>query len=300
VLANNIVIQCYGNREVFLECSFLLLTLSRNLHQNPSPFQVHIYTDNPEWFLSFADCPLPLFFHEINPDILRHWRGKIDFVHRVKIEALLNFCAAYGGNILYLDTDMCALQPIDDIWQQLQLGRSFMHINEGKVGERGNTMLGKLAKFIEASDNIQIKGKKLEECYMWNAGVIGFNSSARPLIDQVKQFTDAVYPDFRKHIVEQFAFSVFFQKSGNLRAAFPYFVHYWGLKEMRRVLADFFTFHHGADWVTLKQNAGAIQPYELAIAKMQYYQHRPVWDKITRKKWQPNLPKWGRVSQELT
>ena len=98
---NYIVFQCYGNEGVFHECAYALLSLSR-LYQAgvKCNIEIWIYTDNPGWFEAFKDCTLSLHFRAIDKATINEWRGSIDFVHRVKIEVLKDFCKDKKGNVL--------------------------------------------------------------------------------------------------------------------------------------------------------------------------------------------------------
>ena len=103
---NFIVFQCYGNKGIFQECAYALLSLSRsNTSKDLANTEVWIYTDDPAWFSAFKDCPLPLLYRKIDEATIKRWKGKIDFVHRVKIELLKDFVKGKQGNILYTDTD---------------------------------------------------------------------------------------------------------------------------------------------------------------------------------------------------
>ena len=90
---NYIVFQCYGNEGVFHECAFALLSLARIYNGGlPANTQVWIYTDNPGWFSNTLRNPgIELHFCEVDATRIAKWRGSIDFVHRVKIEVLIDF-----------------------------------------------------------------------------------------------------------------------------------------------------------------------------------------------------------------
>lgn len=295
---NYIVTQCYGNKEIFLECAFLLLSLSRMQRLQNDDLEVHIYTDNPEWFLRFADCPLPLFFHELSPDILKNWRGKIDFVHRVKIEALLNFTLAEQGNVLYLDTDVQVMRPFGELWQAIGAGELFMHINEGIVASDANIIFAKLHRYLKDANNPTVRGLGLEKLAMWNAGAMGFHSGHRAKLDAVRTFTDQVYPEFEKHVVEQFAFSVVFQQAGPVHALHPWILHYWNLKELRKTLASFFEHFAGAPWDVLVRHSELINIYELSMHKMRYYRNQSPLHRLMGKRWEPAPIAWNKQAEE--
>ncbi len=289
-----IVFQCYGNESVFLECTFALLSLSR-LYQPEelSNTEVWIYTDNPAWFTKFKHCDLPLHFHTIDKEQIRQWRGAIDFVHRVKIELLLHFTKDRTGSVLYCDTDIIFTHRLDNICQNIGAGSLYMHMMEGKVSDKGNPLLTKLCKFLESERLPAINGKQLQDFNMWNAGVLGFNTSHRGLLEGALKFTDDNFPNFPKHIIEQFAFSVQFQSAGEVKAALPYIIHYWNFKEVRGVFASFLQHFEDADWPALVRHSSMLQMYDLLLEKTRFLYNRSIADKLLGKKWQPEVRDWG-------
>ncbi len=293
---NYIVFQCYGQESVFLECTFALLSLSRLYGKDGlSGTEIWIYTDNPDWFSTFKDCNLPLNFRRVDADTIRAWRGTIDFVHRVKIEVLLDFTSKHTGNILYADTDVVFTHQLEPAWAAIERGTLFMHIREGKVSDKPNPLLTKLDRYLRSKP----AGNEppLYDLDMWNAGVLGFNASQRPLLEKVLQFTDTEFPQFPKHIIEQFAFSIQFQQTGHLQPAFPYTLHYWSMKELRVVLKSFFDYYKGCTWHQLADYSGNIQLYEFALAKTRFLYNRTIWEKLNKKPWDPNIYDWAALTK---
>lgn len=286
---NYIILQCYGNEDIFFECAYALLSLSKISAGDPQA-EVWIYTDKPGWFKRFTDCPLNLNFRQIDNKTIAAWRGSIDFVHRIKIEVLRDFVHQHSGNILYLDTDIVVLRKLEEVWKDLSRGELYMHVQEGKVSDRGNPIMAKLDSHLRASGGPQVSDKPLYELSMWNAGVLGFNTSRTKLLDEVLTFTDERYPAFPKHVVEQFAFSVFFQREGNIKGAAPYILHYWNLKEARAVLRRFFEDFKNASWGQLCAYSDALQMPVLMQEKINFYENRSLLDKLRKKRWHPATP----------
>ena len=288
-----IVYQCYGNEGVFLECTYSLLSLSRIYGPGgPVNTEIWIYTDNPDWFKGFADCTLQLNFRHMDRAIINLWRGEIDFVHRVKIELLKDFTSKKAGNILYTDTDVVFTSRIDNLFEDISAGKLFMHVREGCVNGRSSPVLKKLNRYLTGRTHQPVNGKQLFELDMWNAGVLGFNTSYKPLLDKVLVFTDIEYPQFSKHIVEQFAFSVYFQEAGAIHAAAPYMLHYWNLKEVRLVLGAFFRKFKSKHWQELTQLIELLQLPVLMQDKVNFYQNRSILDKLLKKEWEPSDQHW--------
>lgn len=290
-----IIFQSYGDETILQECVFALLTLSYWYPDGlPDNVQVWIYTDKPDYFLKF-NCPIPLHFGKMNATLIRQWRGSIDFVHRVKIELLRDFVKDHAGNILYLDTDICFLQPLEPLLQGIDNGQVYMHVMEGIIAQEGNPIFRKLNAFLKNNNSFTINGQHINipaNIAMWNAGVLGFKTQESQL-DKVLAFTDELYPRFPKHVVEQFAFSVFFQNNSNVYSAAPYILHYWNLKELRVLLTSFFKHYGNENWQELICYSRAIQVPVLMQEKISFLENRGM---LKKAKWQPLIPDWDHIN----
>jgi hypothetical protein len=297
---NYIVFQCYGNEYIFHECAFALLSLSRLYGGGcPANTQIWIYTDNPGWFSTFKNISLPLNFCEIATANITKWRGSIDFVHRVKIEILKDFTSDRNGNVLYIDTDVVFTWPVDYLMKEISNGQLYMHVNEGVVSSRSNPIFTKLDTHLRDNTPMKVNEKPLWDLPMWNAGVLGFDTKYRHLLDDVLTFTDTEYPRFPKHIVEQFAFSVFFAHAATIKAAAPYVLHYWNLKEARTVLASFFAHFRNNDWNELSEYSALLQMPVLMQEKVNFLANRDIPDKLLKKQWQPTDYNWREMLTQL-
>lgn len=298
-----IVFQAYGNQGILMECAFALLTLSKQEDPNfLAQLDIWIYTDNPSFFTAFNNCPLKLHFRTISPDLLVKWHGKIDFVHRIKIEILKEFTATHQGNILYLDTDTYIYQPLKTIFHNINQGQLYMHIMEGLIHDSNHVMLKKLSKFLAKNQPLNLPSNKFEipkDVAMWNAGVLGFHTDYAYLLDDILTFTDELYTKFHKHIVEQFAFSYFFQTTQNLKTAHTHIYHYWNLKEIRSILASFFQYFKTYDWEDLAQVSTLIQLAEPMQQKVNFLQNRTSFEKARKLAWQPEEPKWDLLLKQI-
>jgi len=295
-----IVFQCYGNEAIFHECTFALLTLAQLYKpEQLKNVEIWIYTDNPDWFLSFRDCSLPIGIKKINEEVIKQWKGEIDFVHRVKIEVLRDLTLTKAGNILYLDTDVVFLRPVDTMLAAIEKGNIYMHVMEGIVSDEGNPIMKKLCFYLREQKRIQLTGKPLYEAAMWNAGVLGFNTQYHALLDDILFFTDMVHPEFPKHVVEQFAFSLYFQRTTTIHAAAPYILHYWNVKELRILLASFFNHFKNKTWDDLVEYSKLIQVHVIMQDKVTFLQNRSALGKLTKAEWEPVIPDWNMLAQQL-
>ena len=288
-----IIFQCYGNESVFLECTFALLSLSRLYRpEELSNTEIWIYTDNAGWFTSFKNCTLPLHYRLVDKELIQKWRGTIDFVHRVKIEVLLDFTKDRTGNFLYCDTDVIFTHKMDRMCQGVTANNVYMHMMEGRVSDNGNVLLKKLNNYLHTAKLPPVNGRQLYDFNMWNAGVLAFNNSHRHLLTEVLEFTDREYPKFPKHIIEQFAFSIMFQSGHEVKAALPCLLHYWNFKEVRGVFASFLHHFKDADWDTLTRHSGMVQVYDLLLEKTRFLYNRSIKDKLLGKQWKPGERDW--------
>lgn len=298
-----IVFQAYGNEGILQECAFVLLTLSRqHTAEELKDTEVWIYTDQPEFFKAFGDCTLDLHFRQVDHTLLQQWRGAIDFVHRVKIEMLRDFTKDREGQILYLDTDVCFFSPVTELFRNIAEGKIYMHIMEGPVHETENVIFQKLSRFIKKNNPLKVGGEEVNiapETTMWNAGVLGFHTRYKPLLEDILLFTDEVYVQFHKHVVEQFAFSYYFQNAAPMLTAHTRIYHYWNLKEIRFILASFFRYFKGKSWEEMAQYSRLVQLPEPMQQKVNFLQNRTPLAKFLKKHWQPQEPRWDLLVQQL-
>ena len=286
-----IVMQCYGNTGVFYECVYALLSLARLYEAGGlDDTQIWIYTDNPSLFAQLTHCRLPLHIRKIDALLIKQWRGQIDFVHRVKIEVLLDFTKEREGNILYLDTDIVFTQRIAYLWERLSDGLLLMHTMEGVIGGKANPLFVKLAAHLNSHPALTTNVQK--PLTMWNAGVLGLNTRHRHLLEEVLQFTDTFYPPFPKHIAEQFAFSLKFGEAGDIKIAAPYFIHYWNLKEAREVLGSFYNHFKHYGWDDMVRYSSLIQLPALMQDKVNFLANRTIAGKLLKEQWVPPVYDW--------
>src|SRR5690606_16278846 len=101
-------------------------------------------------------------------------------------------------------------------------GALYMHVQESILSHEVNPMMRKLHRFLQKNAPLVIKGKEIQlppDIAMWNAGMLGFHTDRAPLLDEILQFTDEVYRVFPKHVVEQFAFSLYFQQAAQIKSS---------------------------------------------------------------------------------
>jgi hypothetical protein len=225
-MKNRILFQAYGNEGIVAECKFALLQLAAAYNRENSLPEVIIYTDKVQDFSLFATA-LPLHFIEMNGDQIAAWKGKNQFVHRVKVEIIQNALQRFGGKLLYADTDTFCLQKSDALFDSINASQVIMHEKEGLLSQPANLHFKKWKHFLQKNDFSDIGQLPAINTIMWNAGIIGLQEDHFPLLQKILALTDTLYASFPRHTVEQFAFCYTFQNTGlQILSAQPYFFNY--------------------------------------------------------------------------
>src|SRR5215218_7933039 len=118
---NAILYQAYGGVDFINECRYSLL---KYLHvynlKPPATTGIFVYTDQPHLFSDFFPFFHRLEFIPLKNETIKQWRGPHDFVHRFKIEMILDFLNRFDGNLLYCDTDTYAATPLEDLFKDIE------------------------------------------------------------------------------------------------------------------------------------------------------------------------------------
>ncbi len=232
------VTLAYGDASgVYRQSLMLLLSL---VAYAPEPYEIVVATDRPEYFVWFGTR---IEIAYLDRALLDAWRGADPFSMRQKL-ALMRTAWPEAGAIAFLDCDVLARQHLGSFVERLQGGDLFMHKHEydlGRSPRRGNRELWE-----------QLRGRTFgpwevrEGDAMWNSGVLAAPAVDRPLFDRALQlYDDMAAAGVRHFATEQLVEGVVLGRTERLRAADPWFVHYWGNKagydaEISRRLADAF------------------------------------------------------------
>lgn len=243
-----LVLQAYGSPELRRQALFAVH--SWRLWLPASAFRLCLFTDDRPWFEGRLDSEIECHYEEITAERLRAWRGRIDFVHRVKIETLIEAARLHGAPLLYLDGDTCCHASPQALLDALAEDRPVMHTFEGRLAGSPHSLHRKIWRKLRALNLswetpqgvLAISG----ETPMWNAGVIGLAERHLPLLETALVMTDTLYALYPKHVMEQLAFSFLLEKFGPISAADGCVNHYWRDKdEWNARLAEFFDRHAG-------------------------------------------------------
>ncbi|RZK44430.1 MAG: hypothetical protein EOO61_03805 [Hymenobacter sp.] len=238
---NYLLYQAHGSLEFKNEAlSSILSYLLLKKQTGTVSATILVYTDEAKYFQQILGEVSGVKYIEITAAQLRVWRGDIDFVHRIKVELLRHALTRFGGNILYLDSDTYFLKDDTSLFQAIQSGQHFMHVQEGVLSQTKVLLHQNLYRFLRmhfAPEWADVSSSTA----MYNAGAIGLNEQNIYLVDKVLHLTDTLYKQSPSHVVEQFAFSYCLQQAELVNEAIPYILHYWHMKDARMVLDTFFT-----------------------------------------------------------
>lgn len=267
---NYLVYQCYGSTDILNECCYSILSLLKQ-GLDLKKIQIVIYTDNKEYF-SFLPSE-HISFVEMSKETIADYKGPYAFVHRLKIKVLQDCITRFEGKILYADSDIYFLDSIETLFDKIDTSNFLMCNNEGPIDLPGNRVFEKFSKFISENtsylkeNNIPIPANVT----MWNAGIIGFVSPNKELVNKVLHTNDVIFEKFKSHVVEQLSFCYQLQMHGTVHKSTDYVFHYWNLKEFRTVLAEFFNHHLPISTVKeMIQDVDSIRPDVLIQPKLEY------------------------------
>lgn len=257
-----LVLQAYGSARIIQEARFAILTFLHFALPRAGEWKVVVYTDQPA---RFADLGPGIVTEPMDASRLAAWRGAIDFVHRVKLELLLDCVARHPGTLLYADSDTYFAADPWTLWPRIGPGDAVMHECEGRLEDEANGIMRKMHRFVRANalslpggEQVRIAGST----EMWNAGVVGLDGAvAEPLLRRALALTDAMHARYRKHVTEQLAVSWVLQSALRLHAARDVVHHYWrSCPEFEGILGRFFAEHEGAPLPALAAAAVALRP----------------------------------------
>lgn len=215
------VTLAYGNQPaVYRQSVMLLVSL---VAFAPDPYEIVVATDRPEFYVWFG-TRVDIQF--LDASLLRAWRGPEPFSMRQKL-MLLRTAWPESGAIALLDADVLARADLAPFVQALDAGALFMHKCEytlSRTRRPGHRQVWK------ALARTPLTGyTPSAEDAMWNSGVVAAPAADRPLLDEaIAMYDEMGQRGFRHFAAEQLAEGLVFGRTGRLRAAEPWFAHYWG------------------------------------------------------------------------
>ena len=239
------VTLAYGNAPgVYRQSLMLLLSLVAHA---PEPYELVVATDRPECYVWFGTR---VEIEYLDFARLTAWKGASPFSMRQKLELARAATPTPESGLslvppaatVLLDADVLAVKPLTAFVDRLHAGALFMHKHEYVLSESRRAGNRKLWTTLRRSRQFKFR----RDDAMWNSGVLAVPTADRPLLDQAIDLYDRLGVEGLRHFAtEQLVEGVIFGRTGRLRPAKEWFVHYWGNKPgydaaIARRLADAF------------------------------------------------------------
>lgn len=247
-----IVYQSYGNNDVFKQTLFSIFTLQYYLSETRInfPYSIIVYTDKPEIFSKYN-----LETSLLSQNLIQKWKGKYNFLHRVKIIIIEDAARRSNDSIIYIDSDTYFIKSPILLFKKISSEISLMLNNEGQISKNNQKLL---FNFLSNKTNLDIGNNKI---FMWNAGLIGIDKSNIHLINKILELNDNIYEKFYRHIVEQFSFSYYLQINTNIYSCDDYLIHYCGDKELVvEIISRFLEIQKAFPMQNIYKNANKLEP----------------------------------------
>ena len=213
------VTLAYGEAPgVYRQSLMLLLSLVAHAAE---PYELMVATDRPECYVWFGTRVEIEFLDAARLDA---WRGPRPFSMRQKLELIRAAAASCHGPVVLLDADILARKPLEAFAAALQAGHPFMHRPEyvlSRSRRGGNRKLW-----------ASLRGHGFhDDDSMWNSGVLAVPPGDRGLLDAALALYDRLGAAGVRHFAtEQLVEGVLLGRTGRLKPAEEWFVHYWGNK----------------------------------------------------------------------
>jgi hypothetical protein len=254
----NLVLQSYGNEREYKRAIFTVWSFFVYYQGPRDSANVIVFTDNVAFFQSMLEN-FPIHYVPLTAEKIKAMRGKIDFVHRVKIAVIEEAFRIVGSDhLLYVDSDTFFINDPIPFYSRLSESLSMMHAFEYRLKEMKELKLpaGKLFHtfydFIDGKEFILTDGSKMvisPEQASWSAGVILLHASHQKLLPDVYRLTDALYPDTKHHGCEQYAFCIFLNRITRVETCEEMIYHYW-LPVKKPIADEYFSMRITSEWAT--------------------------------------------------
>lgn len=201
------------------EAAVALLTVSA---YGPSDAEIVVFTDQPGSYRWFGD---DVTIDALGAATLAEWQGPTNDRFRPKMEAARRLAAAGDADVVLIDADTMAREPLAPLAHHLADGGLVLHKREYQVsrttrrGDRGlrREILGRTWGGVDADD----------DTWMWNGGVVGSSRRHRGVFDAALLAFDEMRAVSSHFALEQLAYSIVFPAYGPVLEAERWFAHYW-------------------------------------------------------------------------
>ena len=231
---HHLVYLAHTNADLYNELIFSVYSFKR--YHSENKIKIIVYTDNVSSIKEYLK-EFDITYIAINQETIKQWMEGTNFIYKTKIACLIDASSRFTGNFLLVDTDTYFTNQCYHLFQQIQALRIVLHVFEKHL-DRSSIYKGLLGKTIQVNETSYQLTSKTE---IWNSGVIGISSHLSFLLKEANQLCAKIYELNKRHIAEQLALSVVFQKENKIINADYAIFHYWNLKEFRPELKRLLT-----------------------------------------------------------
>lgn len=253
-----LVTQSFANEREYRRAIFMIWSYWAHCSNSS---KVILYTDNPDYFKAyFVDQPIEYVL--LTPERISIMRGKIDFLHRMKIALIEDAFHKVSHNLMYADSDTFFIGD-PSMLREPDESTSYMHLREYRfdtlyqMPAPAGTVFHKFVDFIKDRTFVGPSGSAIPVStlhFSWNAGVIILHTSHQQLLAEVYALTDEFYPSTSNHACEQYAFSIVLQNHTQVAACDSVVYHYWH-RVKKRIMDSFLADRLNAKWSDLNVDA---------------------------------------------
>lgn len=280
-MQNHILYQAFNNPDVVNECRYSLLKyLAVYNLKPPAHTGIVIYTDQPALFEEFES-----YFSQFEMlPVEKLKAGTTDnscSENSDKISLLKCFFNSYQGNVLYFDTNTYIVEPVEDIFTEIESGVCYLYekIPEQK---KEDSIYNKVIELMRKKVQFPT-GKEL-----FSSKVVGINSDKIKLLEDAKSMIGTLQKQSVNQDPESYALSYSLQQQANIKTANHRVAHYSDLKEFRDLLKKFFT-RNGEE--SIPNLIKLIHPFDAGEIQKQKHQYetqplyKKLMDSVTGNKW---------------
>jgi hypothetical protein len=225
-----VVYLSHGSQKFYDQTMFSVMTLLWLLIQNQrDDIRIVVYTDRAD---KAPQHPLVQVV-EIAPETLKSYRGRFDYVHRIKHCVLLRASQELPGPMLYVDCDTRWLAIPDQALALLRQDKGSamppccMHEIDGQFNE---THFPDYHRYLtQCASELKEQGiVHLDRIVNWNAGAIGLGQGQTAFFEDALRLSDFLFTRVKpRNWVEQLAWSVVGCDRYQMFALGDCLHHYW-------------------------------------------------------------------------
>lgn len=297
-----IVYLSHGSQKFYDQTTFSVMTLLWLLLQaKREDIRIVVYTDRAD---RVPQHPLVQVV-EIGRETLRSYRGRYDYVHRIKHCVLLRASRELNGPVLYVDCDTRWLAIPDHALNVLRQDQGqdrphcCMHEIDGAFSE---THFPDYHRYVtECASELKEQGiEHLDRLLNWNAGAIGLPAGQTVFFEDALRLSDFLFTRVKpRNWVEQFAWSLVGCDRYQMFSLGDCLHHYWGYSYEAPIYLRRFFESLPRD-LTVEQMAKACGTHEWSRDALIEIQRQPkhVW--VRRwSKWKNSVKKKYQKVREL-